>query len=280
MAIRFRLWIAAVRRPPVNATLLALLSKMVIVAGLVVATTALAERSRPALAALVATLPISIGPILVIMAIEHDASFLEAVILKSSASNGASMAFIAACCNALTRLRSPLALAFAYGAWAPAAMLVHRLEWTTPAVLVWIAAAALACHLATRRLKAFRPERPAARQWWDLPLRAVGVATFVGVLTGFSAAIGPSAAGTLASAPIVMTSVTVIAQARMGGLAAAALLSNALPGMIGISLALCVVHELMPWLGVTGALVAGLAFSLLWSAAWLLRQQKGIASTR
>ena len=55
-----------------------LIAKMAVAAAVVVGCSLLAERFGPLMAAMIATLPISAGPVYVFLALEHDAAFLSA----------------------------------------------------------------------------------------------------------------------------------------------------------------------------------------------------------
>lgn len=60
-----------------------LLMKMAVAAAIVVSCSLLAERSGPLLAAMIATLPISAGPVYAFLAMDHDAAFISASALGS-----------------------------------------------------------------------------------------------------------------------------------------------------------------------------------------------------
>lgn len=244
---------------------------MGLVAAIVVGAASIAERSRPAVAALVATLPVSIGPTYVLLALDHDAAFLTAAALKSAASVGATMAFIMAYANALTRFGPASALAAAYCAWIPAAWFVHHHAWTVGEVVMFVALTSIAGAIAMRRLRHHQAESSGQRRRWDIPARAAGVVALVGAITALSESLGPSGSGTLANFPVVMTSVTLITHLRLGGLAAAAMLANSTGGMVGVSAALLTVHFAIPVLGAALALLTGLVFCIVWNLGIFLR---------
>src|ERR1700760_3608328 len=71
--------------------LLLLILRMAVAAGFVVSASFIAERSGPALGALVATLPISAGPSYVFLALDHDAAFIAEGALASLPINAATI---------------------------------------------------------------------------------------------------------------------------------------------------------------------------------------------
>src|SRR5947207_2119544 len=94
-----------------------LIVKMAVTAGFVVAATVTAERAGPVLGAMVATLPISAGPVYVFLAMDHDAQFIAQSAMASLIINGANGVFATAY-TLLAQKRSLLAsLAGAYFAW-------------------------------------------------------------------------------------------------------------------------------------------------------------------
>lgn len=79
-----------------NAGLALLPLKMAIAASVVVCCSLLAERTGPLVAAMIATLPISLGPVLVFLAVDHDAAFLAASALGTMNANVTHAGFVLA----------------------------------------------------------------------------------------------------------------------------------------------------------------------------------------
>jgi hypothetical protein len=84
------------------------------------------------------------------------------------------------------------------------------------------------------------------------------------VVVGLSGHVGPTVTGLLAVYPIVMTSLMLIFQPRVGGPATAALIANTMWGLVGFSACLFTVHLAVVPLGTW----AGLALSLVVSVVW------------
>src|SRR5262245_12393796 len=76
---------------------LALTTKMAITALFVSVATIIAERLGAAVGALVATLPVSAGPVYVFLALDHDATFISASAVVSLALNAATAVFVTVC---------------------------------------------------------------------------------------------------------------------------------------------------------------------------------------
>ena len=81
--------------------------------------------------------------------------------------------------------------------------------------------------------------------------------------------LGPEAAGIAALVPVVLTSLVLILHRRAGGPAAAAVLANSIPGLIGFTLGLVTFHLAVVPLGSAAALLLALAVCVCWNAALL-----------
>src|SRR6266702_1377956 len=217
---------------------LELATKMAVTAAFLVAATAIAERAGPLVGGLVATLPISAGPVYLFLALDHDARFIAASALASLAANAVTGLF-ALVYILVAQVRGPLA--------------------------------SLAVALGFRSAK-FRPPR---RRWYDVPLRAGLVAVLVATVVGLSAQVGPTLTGMLAVFPVVLTSLILIFPPRIGGPATAAILANTLPGLVGFAFAMLALHLASVPLGKAAALILALAISIGWNLTLWLNRHRG-----
>jgi hypothetical protein len=112
------------------------------------------------------------------------------------------------------------------------------------------------------------------RQWYDIPVRAFMVACLVAAVVGLSGRVGPIVTGLLAVYPIVMTSLMLIFQPRVGGPATAALIANTMWGLVGFSACMFTVHLATVPLGTWAGLVLSLVVSVGWNLVlyWLRRR--------
>jgi len=243
---------------------LELATRMAVTAAFLVGASALAERSGPFVGGLVATLPISAGPIYLFLSLEHDAGFIAASALASLAANAVTGLF-ALVYIFVAQVRGPLtSLAVALGFWVVAIFSVRSFAWTLPSALVLNAASYAAAVPVARRFRsaAFRPPR---RRWYDVPLRAGLVAVLVATVVGLSTRVGSALTGLLAVFPVVLTSFILIFHPRIGGPATAAILANTLPGLVGFAAALIALHVAAVPLGKAAALSLALLVSMLWN---------------
>jgi hypothetical protein len=257
--------------------LLPLVLKASLAASVVVAATMAAERSGPFWGALITSLPVSIGPIYVVMAMDASADFISQGLLSSLATNDATILFLLAAALAATRTRPAGTVALAILAWGAATALIHQITWP-PLYASLLNIAVLIATLAILRVWVRTgTAAPAPRRWFDLPLRALLVGSLTVFVALTSEALGPKYSGILAITPIVFISTTIVLLKRLGGPATAATLSRAVLPIGGFGLGLLVAHLATARFGSVTGLSAGLATALCYSgclAMWYLRSTR------
>jgi hypothetical protein len=119
------------------------------------------------------------------------------------------------------------------------------------------------------------------RRWFDVPLRAAMVATLVATVVIVGARIGPVLTGVVATVPIVLTSLILILQPRIGGPATAAVIANTMWGLIGFGGAVVTLHLTAEWIGSPAALVLALAVAVGWNLSiWASRRRHLLAQRK
>ena len=259
---------------PELAFILTLALRMAITAAFVVTASIVTERSGPVIGALIATLPISAGPVYLFLALDHDSSFIAASATASLAANAVTGLF-ALVYILVAQIRGPLAsLAVALGFWLVGIFTVRGLPWSLPGALALNVASYVVAVPTARRFRSakFRPPR---RRWYDVPLRAGLVAVLVATVVGLSTRVGPTLTGMLAVFPVVLTSLILIFHPRIGGPATAALIANTLPGLVGFACAVLALHLTAVPLGKAAALGLALAISVSWNLTLWLNRHRG-----
>jgi len=240
---------------------LALIVKMAVTAAFLLAATVTAERAGPLIGGLVATLPISAGPVYIFLALDHDAHFIAQSALGSLVTNSFNVVF--ALTYALLAQKRSLAasLGGAFAAWFALTWMSGFVAWTLlSAILLNVVIIAVSFWLSAPLRHAPMPR--VRRRWYDLVLRAAMVALLVGIVVTLSFRIGPKASGNLAVFPIVLTSIMIILHRRVGGPATAAVMANAVVGLGGFAIAVTVLNLTADRLGSPLALSLTLAVSL------------------
>jgi hypothetical protein len=256
----------------------ALATKVVGAVTIVVAAARAAERAGPFLGAMIATLPVSTGPIYVFLALDYDAAFIAQAAMTSVASTAAIVAFIAGHAVAAQRFATAGSLAVATLAWLSVALLLQLHKWSFAEACLLVAASFVVAFRGLRRFAV--ATRPAAgpRARFDLPLRALLVAAVVVATTLASRASGASLTGVLATYPVVFTSLIVILQPRGGGAFASAVLVNGLKGLLGFGTALAVLHVAALHLGSAPALALALTVAVGWNVTLTLLRRRQSAN--
>jgi hypothetical protein len=114
------------------------------------------------------------------------------------------------------------------------------------------------------------------RKWYDVLVRAAMVACLVAAVVGLSGRVGPLVTGLLAVYPIVMTSLMLIFQPRVGGPATAALIANSMWGLVGFSACLFTVHLATVPLGIWGGLILSLVVSVVWNVVLFALRRRAL----
>ncbi|SHK56765.1 hypothetical protein SAMN05444159_3601 [Bradyrhizobium lablabi] len=261
---------------PDLAFILTLGFRMAVTAAFVVTASVITERSGPVIGALIATLPISAGPSYVFLALDHNAAFIAEGALASLPVNAVTI-FLALTYVLLAQRRSALvSCACAVMVWAALVALARTVHWSLAGGLL---ANAVAYAICLPLLQRFRHVKMPliARRWYDIPLRASLVATLVATVVTLSRWVGPYVSGTIALFPVVFTSMMLILHPRIGGRPTAAVLANSGWGLMGLGIAIAVLHVAALQLGSAIALSLALATCVSWNLGlwWNGRRKLG-----
>jgi hypothetical protein len=251
----------------------ALTTKMAVTALFVSVATIIAERLGAAVGALVATLPVSAGPVYVFLALDHDATFISASAVASLALNTATAIFITVYVLIAQRRSLWISLSLATTVWLGATLALVPVHWTGPSAFVLnLVVFALCAWIVRPFSRATMP--PTIRPWYDLLVRAGMVALLVGAVVTLSFRIGPTGSGVLAVFPVIYTSIMLILHRRVGGPATAAVLANAILGLAGFGAALLTLHLTAVPLGSALALTVALGVSVAWNAGLYIARHR------
>jgi len=238
---------------------------MAIAASVVVGCSVLAERTGPLVAAMIATLPISLGPVLVFLALDHDAAFIAASALGTMNANLTHAAFILSYVLLAQRLTMLPSLAAASAVWVIVLMGVSSLALPVLPLAGLTILAFAVVHRLVRPYLSVRTAAPVALSRHAIPIRAGCVAVLAGIVTVASDRVGPLWSGVLAGLPMILSSLIVILHPRIGGKATAAVIGSGALGLLGMGLGLAVVHLMAVPFGTWTALASGLVVSVGWN---------------
>jgi hypothetical protein len=226
---------------PELAFILTLALRMAITAAFVVTASVITERSGPVIGALVATLPISAGPSYVFLALDHDAAFVAEGALASLPINAATIFLGLTYVVLAQRQKAAVSCLGAVAVWIALASAVRTIHWSLAGGLIANAVAFAICVPLFDRFRHVRMPL-ITRRWYDIPLRALLVATLVATVVTLSGWVGPKVSGIIALFPVVFTSMMLILHPRIGGPPTAAVIANSGWGLMGLGIAIAVLH--------------------------------------
>ncbi len=228
--------------------ILTLLVRMAVTAAFLIAATIIAERAGPLIGGLVATLPISAGPIYIFLSLDHDAHFIAQSALGSVVTNALNTVFAFTYVVLAQKRTLAISLGGAILVWAALAWATSFVPWQLWSALALNVVALGVCLWLSAPMRHVRAPRVKTR-WYDIALRAGMVAVLVGTVVTLSFRIGPTASGNLAVFPIVLMSIMIVLHNRVGGKPTAAVLANAIIGLAGFGVAVLFLHLVAERLG-------------------------------
>jgi hypothetical protein len=245
-------------------------AKLVLTMGIVVTASLMVERAGPFLGAMIATLPISAGPALVFLGLDHGADFLARSAIVALVTNGANALFVLAYARLAQNHRLMPSLGGALAVWILEIGLAQLIDWTLWVACLANASAYLIAFWGIRDLPHVETTAIRKRKIWEIPMRALMVGALVGFVMVAGYLLGPEAAGYAAPFPIVLSSLILILHPRIGGRATAMTLSHTLTGLIGFGLGLVLLYSIVGKVGVIEGLLWALAFCLMWNAGLIV----------
>jgi hypothetical protein len=142
---------------------------------------------------------------------------------------------------------------------------VRTMHWSLTGGLITNAVAFAICVPLLGRFRHVRMPL-ITRRWYDIPLRASLVATLVATVVTLSGWVGPKVSGMIALFPVVFTSMMLILHPRIGGPPTAAVIANSGWGLMGLGIAIAVLHVAALRFGS----VVGLSLALMTCVSWNL----------
>src|SRR5262249_23357627 len=191
-------------------------------------------------------------------------AFISASAIGSIAAHAATAVLSLVFIVLAQRLRTVLSVGGAVLSWFVVAFLLRQVPWTFTTVALANLAIFGVCIALTDRYRHVKMPL-ITRKWYDVLVRAAMVACLVAAVVGLSGRVGPIVTGLLAVYPIVMTSLMLIFQPRVGGPATAALIANTMWGLVGFSACLFTVHLAPVPLGTWMGLILSLVVSVVWN---------------
>lgn len=239
--------------------------KLMLTPAVMVAATLAGRRFGGAVSGWLIGLPLTSGPLVLIIALQHGRHFAAHTAAGSLSGCVAEAAFCLGWLVGSRRGRTS-ALAAASGAFALAAVAVHSLPY---AALVPTAIVALGVALKILPPFPARTETSVRAPRWDLPARALAALGVVLVLTAAATTIGARLTGLLAVYPLYSAVLAAFAYRLEGPAAAVGLLRGLLVGLFSFTAFYAVLAPLLEHASIGAAFACALAAALVMQAATL-----------
>src|SRR5262249_1014832 len=173
---------------------LALATKMAITAIFVTVATIVAERLGAMVGALVATLPVSAGPVYVFLALDHDPTFISSSALARLTLNAATAIYVTVYVLIAQRRSMWLSVSLAFAMWLTAVLVLSPVRWNVWSAFILNFFVFSVCVFIVQPFCLIRMP-PTTRPWYDFVIRASLAASLVGAVVTLSFRIGPTGSG-------------------------------------------------------------------------------------
>jgi hypothetical protein len=201
----------------------------------------------------------------VFLALDHDAAFIAEGALASLPINAATIFLGLTYVVLAQRQNAVVSCLGAVAVWIALASVIRTIHWSLAGGLIANAVAFAICVPLLRRFRNVKMPL-ITRRWYDIPLRASLVATLVATVVTLSGWVGPTISGIIALFPVVFTSMMLILHPRIGGPPTAAVIANSGWGLMGLGIAIAVLHVAALQFGSA----VGLSLALMTCVGWNL----------
>ncbi|HEX6122566.1 MAG TPA: hypothetical protein VFY89_05370 [Ktedonobacterales bacterium] len=251
-----------------------LLLKALLTPSLIALVSLAGRRWGPAASGLLVALPLTSGPVLLILALQSGTAFAADAARGIIFGTISVAIFCLAYGWAALRWRWPLALLTGWLVFLAATALLQLV--TLPLALAFalcVAVMALALAVFPRAPDDTGVSLPPPP--WDIPARMVVATAFVLLLTGAAPQLGPHLTGLLAPFPIFGTVLTVFTQAQAGTASALRLLRGLLVGLLSFAAFFLVAGTLIVPAGIAPAFIAAIVATIIIQGAslWLFARR-------
>jgi hypothetical protein len=235
-----------------------LLTKLLLGPGLVVAASLAGRRWGPAVSGILVAIPIVLGPILLIITLEHGEAFGADTATSSLLALVALAVYVVVFERIGRTRRWQVATLAGWVAFLIVALSLSNVD-ASPVVALVAAIGAFALALYATPAPASDAGERTPPPAWDLPARAIATAILIVALTGAADELGSALAGALAPFPVATTVVAAFVLGQDGSAAATDMLRGFLRGIFGTVAFTFLVAVLIEPLGTAAAFSIGLA---------------------
>jgi hypothetical protein len=258
----------------IDPALLSVFVRFIAVALVIIAVSVASQRLGAFWGAVAASLPISIGPAYVLLALDHDSAFIAASALASLANYAVTVLYVVAYVQFAPGRTAMATICLCIGCWLLGVLLIRYVPVSIPvAVALNVVAFGLGFAIIRRRILP-EAQRGASGGWGALLAKSGLMGALVAAIVAWSHSLGPVVTGIAVLFPIAMSSLALAFHPSQGGAVAAGVMAKALWTLPGIGFGLLILVLTAIPLGTVPALCLALAISLVWPlAVVILRRQ-------
>jgi len=232
-----------------------------ILAPLIIGSASLAGRKwGPAVSGWIVGMPLTSGPVIFFVALSHDATFAASAALGVISGGLSLVAYALTYAWLATRFRWTIALAASFLVFGTSTTLLQNVSLPLiPIFLVVWAAIVLGLWLMPNDIVEEGNTQPGR---WDIPSRILIGTSFILLLTGSAAFLGPRLTGLLTTIPLYVTILTIFAHRHQGPAAAAHVLRGLLYGLFAFAGFFITLSPLLERAGIPVAFLSAIAVAL------------------
>lgn len=211
-------------------------------------------------------LPLTSGPISLILAYQYSAEFAARAAIGNLAGQISICCFCLAYYYAARSLRWLVSTCVAISSFVMATYLLHGLAWgLSTAFCTLMAAIALTAKFMPQQEVGRKPVAP---PWWDLPARIVIAICFMLVLTSLAGELGPELSGLITPFPIFAIVFAAFTQTHQGAAATGNLLRGIVLSSVGYAVFFLTVGEGLARFGIAWTYLLAALLAICSSAAF------------
>ena len=234
---------------------------------LIGAASAIARRWGPAAGGWFSALPLTSGPVILVLALERGAPFAAEACVGIVLAIVALAAYVLVYCRASRRLGWPASGALACAAYMASLWPLALVTVPLPVAFMFACAAVSGARLALAHEPSQRGSGRAPV--WDIPLRMATAAALVWMLAQLSGVVGARVSGLLAPFPVAVTIMSTFTHRHDGAVAARQFLRSLITGLSSFAVFFLAAGVLLPLLDLPLAfLVATLGALVTHAVTW------------
>ncbi len=237
-----------------------LLLKLILTPALVGAASLAGRRWGPAVSGSLVGLPLTSGPIVLFIALDHGVAFASATIPGILAGTASGALYCVVYAWVALRAPWPVAILTATLAFAAATAALREVILPLPALIIGLTLTLILALTLLPRPPLKRRDTTTPR--WDLPARIVIATAFVVALTSLAPVLGPQVSGLLAPFPLFTTILAAFAHHFQGAPSAILVLRGVLLGLFGFTAFFLVVALLLQPAGLLIAFACAIAAAI------------------